>query len=74
MKKLTKLKFDKKVINELTKVEQSSIKGGALGMEQEAGVSKDFDTPTFNDKCFDGGSTTFKKACTWCGFFHSTKW
>lgn len=70
MKKLAKLKFDKKVINELTKVEQSSVKGGVADLE----VSKDFDTPTFNDKCFDGGSTTFRKACTWCGFFHSTKW
>lgn len=72
MKKLTKLKFDKKVINELTKVEQSSIQGGANVGNIDA--SKDFDTPTFNDKCFDGGSTTFRKACTWCGFFHSTKW
>ncbi|MDR6156803.1 hypothetical protein QF023_000319 [Chryseobacterium sp. SLBN-27] len=67
-KKLDKLKFDKKVINELTKSEKDSIKGGELAS------SKDFDTPTFNDKCFDGGSTTFRDACTWCGFWHSTKW
>jgi hypothetical protein len=69
MKTIKKLKFDKKIINELTKQEKSSISGGV-----DLAASKDFDTPTFYDKCFSSGSTTFRDACTWCGFFHITKW
>lgn len=68
MSKLKKLKFDKKVINELTKSEKNSINGG------EQSSSKDFDTPTFNDNCWSDGYTTFGDACGWCGFYHSTKW
>ncbi len=68
MKKLDKLKFNKKVINELTKAEKNSISGG------DVASSKDFDVPTWNDNCTSSGSTTFKDACTWCGFWHSTKW
>ncbi len=58
-----KLSLNKETIARLNDDEMSNIKGGW-----------DWDWPSVGDKCFDGGGTTFKDACEWCGFLHSTDW
>jgi natural product precursor len=65
MKKIkfdVKLSLNKETIAKLNDEQMGEVKGG------------DFDMPTINDNCFSGGGTTFKDACEWCGFFHSTNW
>jgi natural product precursor len=58
-----KLSLNKETIARLNDEQMNNVKGGA---------NWDWDWPTFGDKCFDGGGTTFKDACEWCGFLHST--
>lgn len=40
------------------------------GIDTSAGI--DIDWPTFNDKCWSSGKSTFGDKCEWCGFLHLT--